>query len=224
MADSDANKSPDEIPTFKFSPKKVDDSWKEEARREREAAAKAAAAPAARPGAPKAAAPKPAAAAAPAQDHGHSHGDGEAHDHGHSHGGEEAGAVPAKPESKQSPAEQQQTKIFLTFLAGLAQQALMQLGEIESPFSGQRELDINGARYTIEILAVIQIKTAGNLTADEAQMLEETIADLKMRYVEIAQELQRQMAAQVAKGGPGAGPGGPGGMRPGPGGSIGGRR
>lgn len=109
----------------------------------------------------------------------------------------------------------------MTFLAGLAQQALMQLGEMENPYTNQRELDLNGARYTIELLTVIQLRTQGNLIGDEPQLLEETIADLRMRYVELAQELQRQMAAQMAKGGPG-GPGGPGGAAglgamPGPG-------
>src|SRR5438105_202567 len=58
MADSDEKK--DEIPAFKFSQKKVDDSWKEEVRREREAAARAAAAQ--RPQAASAA-PAPAAPA-----------------------------------------------------------------------------------------------------------------------------------------------------------------
>ena len=191
----------DEIPAFRISPKKVDDSWKEEARREREAAAKG---QPARPG-PDAARPAPAATqAAPS---------GKAPAARAEHAAEKA--APEKP--AQTAAEQQQTKIFMTFLAGLAQQALMQMGEIESPFSGQREVDMQGARYTVELLNTIQIKTKGNLTPDEAQSLDEAIHDLKMRYVEVAQEVQRQMQAQMQKAGaPGAG----GGRRPGPGGAI----
>jgi hypothetical protein len=184
----EAKKSPDEIPTFRITEKRVDDSWKEEARREKEAAAKARAAQAAPAEAPtkgEAAAPQPPEAAE------------------------------KKPTG--TPAEQQQTKIFMTFLAGLAQQALMQLGELENPYTGGQDMDLKGARYTIELLAVIQGKTKGNLTPDEDQSLSETIHDLKMRYVEIANEVQRQMAAQMQQGGPG-GPGGP--MRPGPGGTI----
>jgi hypothetical protein len=210
MAD-EAPKSGDEIPTLRFATKKVDDSWKEEARREKEAAARAAAggSPTSTPrqadqqsGAPQHA-PQQAQGGKPAEA-ASSPSRGEA----------SAGAddEEGKADQKQlSPQEQQHTKIFMNFLAGLAQQALMQLGEIESPFTGQRELDLNGARYTIELLAVIQQRTKGNLVGEEPQLLEETIADLKMRYVELAQELQRQMAAQMAKGGPG-GAGGPGGM------------
>ncbi|HYF49814.1 MAG TPA: DUF1844 domain-containing protein [Planctomycetota bacterium] len=192
MAD-ETPKSGDEIPTLRFTSKKVDDSWKEEARREKEAAARAAGSGAA----PSRPAEQPRQQSAPQPP------------------GKQPQAAPAssddaKADQKQlSPQEQQQSKIFMNFLAGLAQQALMQLGEIESPFTGQRELDLNGARYTIELLAVIQQRTKGNLVGEEPQLLEETIADLKMRYVELAQELQRQMAAQMAKGG--GGPGSPGG-------------
>jgi len=197
MADPEP-KPGEEIPTIRFTAKKVDDSWKEEARREKEAAAKAASGPAGLLGgrqaeakgapAPQQASQPQAAKAAPAK------------------AADEDWEKTAADQKQLSPQEQQQSKIFMTFLAGLAQQCLMQLGEIESPYSGQRELDLNGARYTIELLTVIQHRTKGNLVGDEAQLLEETIADLKMRYVELAQELQRQMAAQMAKGGPG-GPG-----------------
>lgn len=179
--------SSEEIPVFRISEKKVDDSWKEEARREREAAAKAA----------SSARPAPAEASPAAQS------------------AEEASRAAGKPAQKEggakSAASDQAAKIFMNFLAGLAQQALMQLGEIESPFSGQRELDINGARYTLELLAVIQAKTKGNLSAEESQALGEALRDLKMRYIEVANEVQRQMEAQLEKSG---------GKRPGPGGTI----
>lgn len=227
MADKPEGEKKDEVPAFRISPKKVDDSWKEEARREREAAARAAESggPAAGRGAAESAkARKPAAQdhghEHSAHDHGHEHG---AHDHGHEHGphdhgnehgeAEEEESAEAKP--KGTPAEQQATRLFMSFLAGLAQQALMQMGEIENPFSGQREMDLQGARGTIELLAVIQAKTKGNLTEDEDSALRDALRDLKMRYVEIAQEMQRQMAAQVAKAG---------GLKPGPGGTIGKRK
>ena len=219
MADSEQEKKKDEVPAFRISPKKVDDAWKEEARREREAAAHAGeSGQAAKRPAPAAEQPRAKAQdhghehAHGAHDHGHEHGHEQGHEHGHSHGeeeGEEAGP-------KGSPAEQQQTRMFMTFLAGLAQQALMQMGEIENPFSGQRELDLQGARGTIELLTVLQNKTKGNLTEDEDAGLRDAIRDLKMRYVEIAQEMQRQMAQQVAKAG--------GAMKPGPGGTIGKRK
>ena len=178
-----------DIPVHRFSQKKVDDSWKEEVRRERAAAEKSAPSSesAAKPGAPEV--PKSSARTPQPE-----------------RTDEATGA------KKSSSAEQQQSKIFMTFLAGLAQQALMQLGEIESPFSGQRELDLQGARYTIELLTTIQVRTKNNLTSDEETALSDALHDLKIRYVEIAKEAQRQMQAQVQKaaqsGGQRAGPGG----------------
>jgi hypothetical protein len=186
-----SDKPQEEIPAIKFTDKRVDDSWKEEVRREREAA-KAAKTPqpAARPAAAASASPsaEPAAAGSATNE----------------------APAPAAPKPSGTPAEQQQTKIFMTFLAGLAQQALMQMGEIESPFSGQREVDMQGARYTLELLNTIQVKTQGNLTTEESESLAEAIHDLKMRYVELAREMQRQMQAQAMKAGPGGAIPGPG--------------
>lgn len=190
----------DEIPSFRFTDKRVDESWKEEMRREK------AAKPAPAPQAPAPAAPQSSEADAP--------------DDAAAAGSEaqadtiegEAAAAEAPPQTPKptgTPAEQKEAKVFMTFLAGLAQQALMQLGQMPNPYTGQAELDVNGARYTIELLAVIQKKTKGNLSAEENQMLAGTIQDLKMAYGEIVAELQRQMAAQ-AKGA----------MKPGPGGAI----
>ena len=212
MADANEEKKED-VPAFRFSEKRVDDSWKEEVRRERELAAKAAAGPAAGGKAP--AAPKSPASQQQSQAPGASPEDEEL---------EDDTLAPAAPAAKSnlSAAEQQQSKIFMNFLAGLAQQTLMQMGEIESPFTGQREVDLQGARYTIELLSTIQHKTRTNLLPEEESALKDAIHDLKMRYVEVTQEVQRQMQAQAAKGGPG---GAPGGLRPGPGGTIpGGKR
>ena len=188
---SEENK--EEVPAFRISPKRVDDSWKEEVRREREAAARVAAGavPAASPAAQQeASGPAPKNSAAPEA--------------------AEPGENPKEQKAAGGVGEQQQTKIFMTFLAGLAQQCLMQMGEMESPYSGQREMDMQGARYTIELLATIQNKTKNNLSPEESEALNDAIHDLKIRYIEITQELQRQVQAKA----------GGGAVRPGPGGSI----
>ena len=216
MADSNEEKK-DEVPAVRFSEKKVDDSWKEEVRREREAAARAAA------GKPEPRKASPAPAKAPASAESPAAPTAKAADADDLEEAEEAGEAAPDPNApKLSAAEQQQSKIFMNFLAGLAQQTLMQMGEMESPYTGQREVDLQGARYTIELLATVQNNTNGNLLPDEATALKEALHDLKIRFVEVTQEMQRQMQAKAA-GGPG-GLGG-GGLRPGPGGSIpGGKR
>lgn len=203
MSDKPEEKK-DEIPAFRITEKKVDDSWKEEMRREKLAAAAKAQPPQPAREASRPATESPADEAAP--DSEKEPASGEA-------------SPPAKPAAKPTgtPQEQAQQKIFMSFISGLAQQALMQLGEMENPYTGQAELDLQGARYTVELLNTVLVKTKGNLTPEEEETLSGIIHDLKLRYVEVANEVQRQMASQMQKGGPG-GAGGP--MRPGPGGAI----
>lgn len=187
------------IPAFRVSEKKVDSSWKEEVRREREKAEQAAT--------PRSPVAEPAGAAPAAASAG-------ARVKGGGGGGVGGGEGGREKQSPQQALEQQQSKIFLSFMANLVQQTLIQLGDIPNPFSGQREVDLQGARYTIEVLSVIQAKTKNSLTAEEEEFLTGGIGDLKMRYVEIANEVQRQMQAEAQK----AAARGP--QRPGPGGTI----
>jgi hypothetical protein len=92
-----------------------------------------------------------------------------------------------------------ESKIFVHFLASMIQQGLMQLGRMENPFTGQREVDIEGARYTIDILTTLQEKTAGNLAPQEDRVLKESIRDLRFQFIEISKAVEKQVKAQGAK-------------------------
>ena len=73
---------------------------------------------------------------------------------------------------------------FSTFIISLSTQALMHLGEIANPVSGKVEADISVAKQMIDILAMLNEKTRGNLNPSEAQMMESILFDLRMKYVE----------------------------------------
>jgi Domain of unknown function (DUF1844) len=73
---------------------------------------------------------------------------------------------------------------FSTFVISLSTQALMQLGEIASPLSGQVETDIPLAKQTIDILGILHEKTRGNLNSGEERLMEDILFDLRMKYVE----------------------------------------
>jgi hypothetical protein len=75
---------------------------------------------------------------------------------------------------------------FSTFLLGLSTQALLHLGEIPNPTSGQIERDLVAAQQVIDILGMLQGKTAGNLDETEAGLLEAVLYDLRMKFVEIS--------------------------------------
>jgi len=70
---------------------------------------------------------------------------------------------------------------FLNFLSGLASQAMMQFGEIPNPHSGRREANLPFAAYTVQLLHILKVKTAGNLDAEEANYLDGVLSDLDAR-------------------------------------------
>ncbi len=73
---------------------------------------------------------------------------------------------------------------FSTFVISLSTQVLMHLGEISNPISGKVEGDISVAKQMIDILGMLCEKTRGNLNANEAQLMEGILFDLRMKYVE----------------------------------------
>ncbi len=74
---------------------------------------------------------------------------------------------------------------FLTFLKGLASQAMMQFGEIPNPITGARERNLPYARYTVELLDVLEVKTRGNRDADEERYLVGLIADCRRHLAQL---------------------------------------
>jgi len=72
---------------------------------------------------------------------------------------------------------------FSQFIFMQYQQAKMMLGEIANPLLGKNEVNLPMARYTIDVLALIEEKTKGNLTEDESKLLADILHDLRIAYV-----------------------------------------
>jgi len=70
----------------------------------------------------------------------------------------------------------------------LSHSALLHLGDAPHPSGGASEVDLPMARQTIDLLALIQEKTHGNLTGAEEQMLTQALYDLRLRFVEVSQK------------------------------------
>lgn len=73
---------------------------------------------------------------------------------------------------------------FLGLISLLANSALQQLGKVINPVSGKIEKSLEGARLTIDWLRMMKVKTAGNLTAQEDQILTSYITNLQLNYVD----------------------------------------
>lgn len=78
---------------------------------------------------------------------------------------------------------------FVAILFTYVHTALMYLGEVKDP-EGKESENLEGAHQMIDILEVMQQKTKGNLTKEEAQYLESALYDLRMRYMKKAKLLK----------------------------------
>lgn len=72
---------------------------------------------------------------------------------------------------------------FSTFIMSLNTSVLFHLGELPDPESGQKMVNIDLARHAIDTLVILEQKTKGNLTDDEAELMKNIIYDVKMRFV-----------------------------------------
>jgi len=72
---------------------------------------------------------------------------------------------------------------FATFVVSLNASALLHLGAIEDPTTGQTDKNLPMAKQTIDILSLLEEKTAGNLTKDEENLIKNILYDLRIIYV-----------------------------------------
>ena len=64
-------------------------------------------------------------------------------------------------------------------------EAMVALGQIPNPLDGKSSFSPEHARYAIDMLQVIQAKTSGNLSPDEAAMLESLLHQLRLAFVSV---------------------------------------
>ena len=88
--------------------------------------------------------------------------------------------------------EEQPAVSFPGFIISLATTAAVHFGDIADPHTGERhEPDLASAHQMIELIAMLQEKTKGNLTADEAQLVDDLLYELRMRFVQAQQGERR---------------------------------
>jgi len=67
----------------------------------------------------------------------------------------------------------------------LASTAAIHFGDLADPVSGKRaEPNLEGAAQMIDILEMLEQKTRGNLTAEERQVLQQVLYELRLRFVD----------------------------------------
>ncbi len=81
---------------------------------------------------------------------------------------------------------------FAALVSMLTTQALFALGLIRVRGEEEHPPDLEMARYNIDMLETLNEKTKGNLSPEEQQMLKNTLSDLRMGFVSVANQLRGQ--------------------------------
>lgn len=75
---------------------------------------------------------------------------------------------------------------FGTFVLSMSSSALVHLGEVPEPETGEFMPNILAAKQTIDILCMLERKTIGNLDAHEERLLRDMLFELRMKYIQKA--------------------------------------
>lgn len=86
---------------------------------------------------------------------------------------------------------------FAFLVESILMQAQMQLGLMKFGEETDDEPNLPLARHSIDLLAVLQNKTRGNLSIEEQRLLENGLTELRFRFVQVSDELKRKPEPQL---------------------------
>jgi hypothetical protein len=95
----------------------------------------------------------------------------------------------AKEEKKDAPKQEDTERPplpevnFSSLIFSLSSSALLHLGDIADPQTGETRKDLPMAKHSIDIVAMLKEKTQGNLSDEEKQFIDNILTDLRLRYV-----------------------------------------
>jgi hypothetical protein len=73
---------------------------------------------------------------------------------------------------------------FSSFILSLYSSGLVQLGKVEDPSTGKKSMNLDLAQHSIDMIAMLEEKTRGNLTNDEENLLKALLSEIRLAYVE----------------------------------------
>src|ERR1044071_3119965 len=80
--------------------------------------------------------------------------------------------------------EEMNSALFAQMVIQQANMAMLLMGKVPHPQSGETVRDMEAARLLIDQLEMLETKTKGNLTKEEAQLLRQSLMSLRMAFVE----------------------------------------
>ena len=105
-----------------------------------------------------------------------------------------AGETPA-PEETAPPSDQPMGQLppvsFEIHVSSIATQVLVALGQIDDPIEGKPRVNLDFAKFQIDMLVMLQEKTKGNLNDAESQMVDDAVNQLRMMFVQVQQQMPK---------------------------------
>jgi len=101
-------------------------------------------------------------------------------------------SAPSEPTSESRGGYEGEPPGFETLVSYLSTTAMFQLGLIPGPSGEHIPADMPNAKRTIDLLEVLQEKTRGNLTADESQLLDDVLYEVRLGFVEMQKRQARK--------------------------------
>ena len=101
--------------------------------------------------------------------------------------GQPLASSPQAPQEKDpKDAAEEPNLDFFNYIASLGFQTMIFLGEMPNPITNQVEKNLKQAKFLIDTLVILRDKTKGNLTKEEDDLLNGSIYELQLRYVDLS--------------------------------------
>ena len=99
---------------------------------------------------------------------------------------------------EQQPEATESSVSFIGFIVSLAHTAAVHFGDVPDPVSGEMiSANLPAAQQMIDILSLLEEKTRGNLTAEERNLLDQILYELRLRYVEASKQTPAQEPSRI---------------------------
>ena len=92
-----------------------------------------------------------------------------------------------EPELGEISHEEMMSALFAQLVMQQSNMAMLLLGKVPNPETGQTIRDIEAARLFIDQLEMLEVKTRGNLRKEEELLLKQSLMSLRMAFVETVQ-------------------------------------
>ena len=96
-------------------------------------------------------------------------------------------ASASEPAAKDEAVQAQEPQLdFFNYIASLGFQTMIFLGEMPNPITNKVEKNLKQAKFLIDTLVILRDKTKGNLSKEEDDLLNGSIYELQLRYVDLS--------------------------------------